>query len=396
MSVPYTFWSAPTYGPDDVRTPYAPENAATLLRTLRELSNRNWNVWFTLDGSQTSPAPKSNQLCNSYFLGYDLSQIETGYSRQTQMVLFSAATNTWRTDLASPLVEGDLGIPTYTPGPWTGAYTITSAGSNRPGDTDHPDEYTRMTDAILDHTTPGTTLLVLVVDGSLSYYNDSGFSAWESDIDVVPGIFQLAAALVPSFGPDDTLVVLKCGDYDTQVATTVLDYGGESISVGGDNNRYGGDENDFEDVSPTYVPAKPSVLVYETSMSGFSLDDLHTAWFAETVSAGDLDDMAETMLEGVRHGIGYGSVNGPFDNNFMVIATDTTMKAPVDQFFPDFSWPDLPLVTDSFGPIDVDVQLSGDLTVLPWRYVESNDLDVDITMSAMLIPVFEVDIEGTI
>jgi hypothetical protein len=384
-------------GPNDVRVPYAPENAATALRTLRELNNRNWSVWFTIDGNQTGAELLIKGAYNQYYLGYEIDSSDYDYNQRMQYLVFSGATNTWRTDLLDPAVIADLGTPTYSPGPWQAIYDISTVNSNRVEPV-HSQEYIRLINAILAKTT-GRTLLAVIVDGSKSYETDSGFTAWQGDNAAVPGIFaatkQTVDAMIARGITVDTIVI-RCSGWDSQVPTNVLDFDGTTISVGGDGHRYGDDEADY-DTAPTFLPTIPAVTVYTTTNTVFDTNALKTAWFATpTEPDSTMNDMAETMLEGMRHAIGYASNDAyptPYSSYNMLVATDSLIKFPVDQYFPGYDWPDLPLVTQSFGPISIDANLSGTLFVDPRRFVEGST-SVDITMSAWLIPVFKQPVVG--
>lgn len=386
-------------------TVFAPENAATILRTLRELSNRDWNTWFLTDGTQQGADLVSRDAYNSYFLGYDVSQLEYNYTRRMQMLLFSAATNTWRTDLNDPLVRSDLGDPTYLPGPWHALYDVATAESARVSEPTHPSELTRFTDAVVAKSpaaTTGRVLLAAVIDGSDSFKNTSGFASWETNDLLVPGTIQavknVADELV-SLGRSVDVLIIKCSGYDTQEATDLYNFDGSEISVGGDLHRYGDDEDDFETPTPTLNPAIPAKIVMEQVDGTIDLATLKSAWFS-TITEPDngSNDMAETMLEGIRHAIGYSTIFGSpvlYESKHVIVATDSVMKFPVDQYFDGYKWPDLPIVTESFGPVDVNIELSGTLSLDLTQYA-NGDIDIDIDISGWLIPVFQEPLEGSI
>lgn len=253
--------------------------------------------------------------------------------------------------------------------------------------------------------TTGRVIVAAIIDGSSSYNADSGFSSWIDDA-TAPGIVavlkQTVDALV-ALGRSVDVLVIKCSGYDTQDPTTVYDFDGTEISVGGDLHRYGDDEDDFVTISPSLTTAIPAVTVLElvNTVDPFDMTALMTAWFAiPTEPDNDLNDLAETMLEGMRHAIGYSTINGStpveYESKHMIVGTDAVMKFPVDQYFDGYPWPDLPIVTESFGPIDIDFELTGDLWLNPERMIASTNLDVDITLSGWLIPIFREPIEGAL
>jgi hypothetical protein len=386
-------------GPNYVKMPYAPENAATSLRTLRELSNRNWNLWFTADGTQKGEDLKANEAYSEDLLGMDVSQFEGEYTRRMQFLMFTAATNTWRTDLSSPEVVADLGTPWSAFGRWQALYTISTADSIRPSDTLHPAEYDRLTTAVTNKTSPGRALLALVIDGSTSYEQDSGFSAWSLDDAAVPGIIkvgkQITDAMLERVSHLDVIIIRSSG-YDTQLATTVYDFDGTQISVGGDGHRYGDDENDFLALAPTFQKVIPAVTVHITANAPLDLAAIKTAWFANVTEPPGTDndnDMSETMLEGIRHAIGYAAL-GAYDTLNMIVGTDNVMKMPINQFYPDYRWPDLPLATETFNPIEILWEFSGGLILKPERYLASNDLEMDITASGNLLSIYQLPLAG--
>jgi hypothetical protein len=401
-------WS--TWEIDEILAPtpttiFAPNNAATALRTLRELGNRNWNAWFLSDGTQQGDDLLARSAYNSYFLGYDVSDLGYEYTRRMQMLLFAAATDTWRTDLADPLVRADLGDPTYTPGPWTPIYDVATAATVRTDPTTHPDEVTRFTTAIVAKSpaaTTGRTLLVAVVDGSDSFHANSGMAAWQADALDVPGVFaalKSAADALVALGRSVDVLVIKCSGWDSQEYADLYNFDGGVLQVGGDGHRYGDDEDDFEDPTPTLIEAIPALIVHEEIDSTLDLATVRANWFTYPTEADNgSNDMAETILEGIRHGIGYSTVFGSpvlYESKHVIVATDAVIKFPVDQYFDGYPWPDLPIVTESFGPIDIPIELTGTLSIDMTIEIEGS-VDVDMELSGWLIPIFQEPIEGAL
>jgi hypothetical protein len=283
---------------------HPPQQAATWTDVLQVLDQRDIHCWFGFDDPQRYDFFHPNVLGDINMRGLDC--LNLGWTLNNvslQQVTSAAVASGTQRNVATPgYMNVGLNAPAYANPPYTPIYCV-----------DTTNEGSTMGSEIVTASS-GTVFVGIIVPGGLLEATFNGYTTLSAFLS------SLLTTIGISF-PSATIHFVSTGLWDQNVATTLLDFNGSSVSVGGDN-LWRNDSQYSSGVSNVFLDSsvcKPLCDVMTTTPSTYSWGNLVTLYGDNPTITPVPDKTTEWPVGDVyRHLIGKSTTLGSFTSVHIV------------------------------------------------------------------------------